>query len=594
MPLPPISEAQIRQGAADESFARGLAYYQSGAVGQMLLRGDTLQAEVEGSSYAPYRVTVRLGPGGILATSCTCPYDYGGWCKHIVATLLAYQRAAPGDVAQRPPFAELLAGVERERLVALLLRMAEHDPAVADLAEQFLAASAPPPAAGVAAAPEQHTPADLAAFRRTLRSVFRGAGRYEYDSYDVSDGIVSALEPLVEQIRALVQADDAERALPLLDVLTAEYSEQWVQYDDSYGNLGDFFDTLGGLWAEALLMADLPRGERATWQRRLDELGASAAEYGVDGLDLALIAAEEGWDAPGLAAAMGGDPDDTGALHANLHRLLLPTRLLVLERKGLLREALNLAAAAGMHSERALLLVRMRRTAEAAQLACELFQTATEALALAQALREQGDLAAALAVGEHGLGLAEPRAALAAWLADLAAGQGRIELALRAGEEALRAAPELGLYRRMAELAGPAWPPLRERLLDAQRHPASPWQNVSGRIDLFLHEGLIDDAITLVSSHPASNELGRVMDAAVATHPDWVIRTATAKADGIAEAGVAKHYAVAVEWLRRARAAYRAAGRAEQWASYLQALRARHARKRNLMELLDQLERSRP
>jgi hypothetical protein len=115
-----------------------------------------------------------------------------------------------------------------------------------------------------------------------------------------------------------------------------------------------------------------------------------------------------------------------------------------------------------MAKDQALLLLGMGRVNEAVALGREQLSSAEEALELAQALRERGEPAHALTIGEHGLNLGgfEPtiyaqehaRARLAAWLVDLAAGQGRIDLAQRAGAEALRVAPELGLYRRPAEL----------------------------------------------------------------------------------------------------------------------------------------------
>lgn len=57
---PTLAEAQIRQHASIESFARGMTYYQHGAISSMALRGDLLQSAVEGSEYEPYRVTVRI------------------------------------------------------------------------------------------------------------------------------------------------------------------------------------------------------------------------------------------------------------------------------------------------------------------------------------------------------------------------------------------------------------------------------------------------------------------------------------------------------------------------------------------------------
>ncbi|MFQ5433607.1 MAG: SWIM zinc finger domain-containing protein [Anaerolineae bacterium] len=44
--------------------------------------------EIEGSSYEPYQVQITLNDAGIETTFCSCPYDWGGICKHLVATLL--------------------------------------------------------------------------------------------------------------------------------------------------------------------------------------------------------------------------------------------------------------------------------------------------------------------------------------------------------------------------------------------------------------------------------------------------------------------------------------------------------------------------
>lgn len=599
MTLPPLSEAQIRQHASEESFARGVSYFHGGAVGPLVLRGGLLQAEVEGSQYEPYRVAISLDAGGVRAASCTCPYEWGGWCKHIVATLLAYAGAGPGEVALRPPLAELLAGLDREQLVGLLLRLAERDPALADEVDALLAA---PPPAPAPSAPARRTAVDVQAIHLQIHRIFRGQ---RYDDYMAASGILAGLAPLAAQIRGFIEGDDAENALLLLEALTYDYSERWVDYDDSDGELGGFFDELGELWAEALLASDLGQGELDQWRERLEEWAAAAEDHGCEGLSIALQAAEEGWSLPWLAAAMRGEqPPATGRV-LEPGAELLAIRLRVLERKGLARDALHLAAAAGMHREQALLLVRLGRGAEAAELGRRHFRTADEALDLAQALRDQGDLAGALAIGEYGLGLSpalsaldpmgyvheRARARLGAWLVDLAAAEGRVELALRAGAEALRVEPEPGLYRRLGELAGAEWPALREQLLASMR-TSKRWQG-SGRIDIFLHEGLIDDAIAALGAHPTGADLARVMDAAVATRPDWVIAAATASAEGIINPGDAKHYDSAVDWLRRARSAYQAAGRTQDWTAYFQRLRATHARKHKLIALLDALERSR-
>lgn len=619
----PLTEAQIRQEASAESFARGAEYFRRGAVGTLILRGDQLHAEVEGSEYEPYRVTVSFDPAGVRAASCTCPYDWGGWCKHIVATLLAFA-AQPSDVERRPPLAELLAGLDREQLAAVLLRLAEDEPALVDAIEDQLvpkgargaalaqlppvAADAPAGASAVKSgggAPTRRTAVDVDGFKRQLRRVFRSQGTDDYLAYE---GILADLEPLVAQIRGFLDGDDARSALPLLEALTDEYSDAWVEFDDSDGELGGFFEELGELWAEALLASNLKQAERKTWRERLEEWAGEAEEYGCEGLEIAVQAASEGWTGSWLDGAMQGDvrpgtqPDTPYAAE------LTQVRLRILERSGYITEALRLAAAAGMYREQALILVRQGRGAEAAALGQRQISTPEDALVLAQTLREQGDPAGALAVAEHGFGLGASeagapgqefaRARLAAWLVELAAGQGRAELALRAGTEALRVEPQLSLYRRLAELAGAhlelvegGWPALRERLLAALR--ASTAWRASGRIEIFLAEGLIDDAIAALGKHPDSSSLVRVMDAAITARPDWVISAATGNAERIMDAGDAKHYDSAIGWLRRARSGYEAAGRVQDWTAYVQQLRAKHIRKYKLVALLDGLERPR-
>ena len=94
MTTPGLSEATIRRQATAESFRRGQDYYRRGAVVSVVRRGDVIQAEVEGSHYEPYRVRLTFDQRGITTATCSCPYDWGGWCKHIVASSLARLHAS--------------------------------------------------------------------------------------------------------------------------------------------------------------------------------------------------------------------------------------------------------------------------------------------------------------------------------------------------------------------------------------------------------------------------------------------------------------------------------------------------------------------
>ncbi|MBW4441985.1 MAG: SWIM zinc finger family protein [Plectolyngbya sp. WJT66-NPBG17] len=86
--IPNLSEAMIRRHTTGRSFERGQHYCRAGAVSSLIQRGNVLWAQVEGTEAAPYRIRIWVDSGGIKSASCSCLYDYEGWCKHIVATLI--------------------------------------------------------------------------------------------------------------------------------------------------------------------------------------------------------------------------------------------------------------------------------------------------------------------------------------------------------------------------------------------------------------------------------------------------------------------------------------------------------------------------
>ncbi|MCD6289569.1 MAG: SWIM zinc finger family protein, partial [Anaerolineae bacterium] len=129
-----LTEAIIHEHTSPQSYERGLDYYERGAVLSVIRRGQQLLAEVEGSEYLPYQVRITFDAGGIREASCSCPYDWGGWCKHIVATLLTCIHA-PETIEDRPSIEALLADLDRDRLQALILKLAEQKPDLVDLIE---------------------------------------------------------------------------------------------------------------------------------------------------------------------------------------------------------------------------------------------------------------------------------------------------------------------------------------------------------------------------------------------------------------------------------------------------------------------------
>lgn len=591
-----LSEAIIRQYATDESFRRGDEYYRNGAITSVARRGSLLQATVEGSEPEPYGVRITFDEGGVVGAVCTCAYAWGGWCKHIAATLLVCLHQ-PEKIEERPSIEAVLAELDREQIQTVLLRLTERDPLVADAVEREAALArvvgtpaeqTPPPAR-----PVRQTRIDVRDVRRQVRAALHGLDHLRAsEAYWHVGSIVADVATVLERAWAFTRAGDGRSALAILEAITDEYVEGWTDLDDSEGELSDFFSRLGEAWAEALLTADLTAEERESWAEALEDWAVAVEEYGVDdAFDLPIAAAEQGWDDPALQKLLTGEtvasrvstPESEDAEYD-----LTVARLNVLERQGRSDEFLNLARATGRDQRFATMLARLGRTSEAVSFGMEHLTTATDAHALARVFRERDELEEAVRVSERGLSLDGPKGDLAEWLRDLASAIGKNDLALSAAVIAFRENPNLPSYLRVQDLAGADWPEYRTRLLDRLRQVRTYYP--AGPIEVLLHERQIDGAIAVVEGTTSYDLIEKVAVAAIETRPDWVIRVCRREAEAIMDAGKAQYYDRAAQWLAHAASAYRVANRQPEFQGYVAELIARHARKYKLVPLLQALK----
>jgi uncharacterized Zn finger protein len=550
MTLPSLSEAAIRWQATPESFSRGESYYRGGAVVSLVQRGNVLQAEVEGSQYEPYRVRVTFDEGGVTSVTCDCPYDWGGWCKHIVATLLTCLHA-PDLIEERPTLDELLADLDREQLRDLLLRLATNDLCAADEIESQIALSRAAPDKTETAvlakdAPQRRMPINPRPIRRQVNGILHSLDRMRpSEAYWHVSSVVDQVRQLLYQTQDFIEAGDGRNAFLLLEAITDEYVEGWTCLDDSDGFAGEFFGDLGAAWTEAGLAADdLSSEERERWAQVLTRWQAEVGDYGIDdAFDAAQAAILQGWDYPPLQRAMQGEITRLGAWEDEAPWYadeLAVARLRVLERQERYQEYLNLAQAEGQLGLYVLMLARLGRIEGAVDEGLQYLDQPSQFLALAKVLREREELAAALRVAEHGLTAEGRKGELAAWLCDLADGMGENECALEAATIAFREIPSMAAYQRVQELAGERWPELREGLLAHLRRTSS-YSCSQAQVDVFLHEGLLDDAIAAVEKGAGYDLLERVMDAVVGYRPEWVIGAARRQAERIIESGQSKY-----------------------------------------------------
>ncbi|MBS1248201.1 MAG: hypothetical protein H6R48_990 [Proteobacteria bacterium] len=623
MPIPAFDTARLHEYATSASIQRGREYLGEGAVGDLVLRGDELEADVQGNAPRPYRVWIEFDAEGVTNATCTCPYDYEGWCKHIVAVLLAYAKQ-PGQVEIRSPLAEKLATLEHGQLVALLLELADRIPRLSDAIETalpYVALTVPAGSATSTAAASASQPAsitvDTRALRQSVRNTMRSRGGWDEDYDEEGYGVVDDIVELAEQARPTLEAGNGRAALAILEAITDEFGKHWEMLEQTGDETSVFFDGTASLWIEALLDPSLSVEEREHWAGRLadwvEDFDESAAEH----LENLQTVVEQGWDDPSLCAILSGEDPPGGLWGADpppYHwRVQVDqARLRILERTGQNEVYLHLARAEKQYDLYALHLLKLGRVEEAVRAGLEQPLSDDGALELAKALYARGEIEPAFQVAEHGLqrldvtapkdavfsrvaeemdefGLYDSHAQseLAAWLRDRAAEHGQTERARAAGIIAFRIAPGLAAYQRVKALAGGGWPDLRKELLDFLRREARISNET--KIEIFLYEDLVDDAIQATERYTSSQTLARVMDAAVNRQPQWVIAQARRQAEPIMDGAKSAYYEDAAMWLRKAKQAYEALGQKVEWRNYLDVLRDKHQRKYKLMPLLKML-----
>jgi uncharacterized Zn finger protein len=126
-----IIEGMIQHYASENSFHRGMECYIQRGVLSLTRRGSQLMAEVQGSQYEPHLVRLSAATGDLAEAECSCPYEWDGICKHIVATLLTCIND-PDRFEERPTIETLPAPLDRHELQTILLKLSERHPDLLD------------------------------------------------------------------------------------------------------------------------------------------------------------------------------------------------------------------------------------------------------------------------------------------------------------------------------------------------------------------------------------------------------------------------------------------------------------------------------
>jgi len=572
-----ITESALKSLSSPESFTRGHELYQSDAVFDSFQQGDILTGKCEGSSAPFYQLRVRLDEGGIQEASCSCPYDWGGYCKHIVALMLTYMHNPDAFIEQKN-IKDLLGQLDKDALVHLITKMVDKNP---DLYSWLQTAI---PAASAKSQPiqsrsQRKTEVSKTEYKRQIQSILHSLQGYRMsEAYWMMGGMVDQLDHVRDTAYDFLEADDAQRALIILTTLLTEVSGSFDQFDDSDGELGGFFSELALPLVEAILSADLSKTERRSLFNELEPVVEELSAYGIDDLDVILAALNLGWSEEVLDEQEDYDYDET---------ILIEAKLNILERQNRVEEYLKLCLEAGEYRRYILKQIEVGEFEKAKEVAWKTLTLASEALMVARALRDAGHLPDALRLAEKGLDLDGSKHDLGAWLGLIEETQGQIDKAIKAYQAAFTSLPSLELFNIIKNLSGVNWDNLKSVLMQVIQ--TSHYSDVL--VDVYLSEEKWDQAISVADKAGEWNYslIEKVADAIFPFRPDWVIQASRKQAEGLIAKTQSKYYATAARWLAKMKQAYLSSGRKTEWLSYLNGLKSTYSRRPALQAELRKL-----
>lgn len=569
--MPSLRENDIRALASPHSFARGAGYYNAGAVLEARRIGNELSAYCRGSRGASYRLSVQLGPGGVVAAHCTCPYDWGGICKHIVALLLAWVHS-PEEFQETATADERLAGKSKEELITLVQEMLKRDPELERLLDLPLQ-------------PDPDSPHNLDAFRRQIDFLLE---REFPDPQELAFEL-AAMAETADRFAAKGNWNAAGALYHLiLREIVPSYDRLYDEYGEIAGVLGECAAGLG-----SCLMDGTPDDIfRRAWFDAL--LEAEFMDVRMGGIDLAYPAreilveraSEEEWHA--IEARVREKLHSLTSEYSSWERESLVNLLSErLERAKREAEISDLIFELGSTKQQAFELIRQGRFGEAIAVAEEHFVDLPGlVLQFADELVQAGGISEAVAYVTSQLG-SKSNSSYFTFLAQMAEKERDHETALRWRIRLFQEWPNLVNYHDLREAAKrvEGWDSIRPGLIRKLEGDGQ-WGLL---IEIALEEGEVSRALALLPRERWARHDLKVARAAEEAHPQAAIEIYARRVERLIAARGRGNYQEAAILLQRIKGLYHQQRKSAGWDEFLAELRQRHAR---LPALRDELNKA--
>lgn len=575
MPIPQLTEKQVKELIDDPYFSRGQSYFRNGNVSDMVVRDDVLQGSCSGSHDEIYQVRVTFAKDKITNMTCSCPM--GGHCKHLAALLLTWVYRSDEFIV-RQPLAKVLKDCSPAELIILIERMVNRYPNLEQLVDLFTTK------------PEQKKRAvvSIKPYQRQMRRIMRN---HEYDdSIDLID-----LENILLTGKSFLDISNWENAVVVFRAVIEGILEEYENFRDENGDLAITVENaINGLVACFEQCADYTI--RLSILRILFETTKYDIEFG--GIDLD-TGADKAYDQASVAekAELATWIEDeiqklTCDLNSDSDKYNLDAwsrNWFHIARSFMTDEALlETASRLKMYQILFLHLLALKRPAEAIAMARKsLAYFEQDRLQIVQELSNAGYNAEALSLAEENLHVAQKNTQLLDWVAKCYQTQERWADALDLYLKIWSNRPDLILYRTLCTLGGKLnnWPTLQEKLLASLM--------LSGDQDLLLDIYLEEEnwlaAWELAESKKNRDLLNVVAERTASFMPERAIPVYITEVESAIEQRNRKLYEHAAKFLKKAEPLFQKLNRSAEWHDYVAKLRLRY---KKLPALLDEMAKA--
>lgn len=250
--------------------SRGTSYYTAGAVMDLVDDGNRWDAVVEGSY--DYEVFLTLDDRTVTAIDCDCPYDFGPYCKHMVALLYAVQaqlsktERKTKTAKSRQSLGDVLEKLTQEQLIEIIMKQVKSDRALAN--ELLLKYGEDAPSK------------DL--YMRTIKEWMRSVSDHGFIGYRESNQLGDQVMGLAEQAETAYLDGHPEKAIPILLAVIETMDEALQGADDSNGMLSGAADMAFNVFEELVENAS-DHQKRQMFDTFLEQ--ARSSSYKKTGLD---------------------------------------------------------------------------------------------------------------------------------------------------------------------------------------------------------------------------------------------------------------------------------------------------------------------